>query len=69
LKGVLLSSSTNIAGFASIMFVSHQGMASMGKLGFFGFLSCLLASVFFIPALIELYEFKKAHPFKRSADS
>ncbi len=68
LKGVLLSSATNIAGFASIMFVSHQGMASMGKLGFFGFLSCLLASVFFIPALIEFYEFKFKHPFQRNQD-
>lgn len=68
LKGVLLSSATNISGFASIMFVSHQGMASMGKLGFYGFLSCLLASVFFIPALIELYELKRAHPFQRDTD-
>ena len=68
LKGVLLSSATNISGFASIMFVSHQGMASMGKLGLFGFLSCLLASVFFIPALIELYEFKYKHPFERNSD-
>lgn len=68
LKGVLLASATNISGFASIMFVSHQGMASMGKLGFFGFLSCLLSSVFFIPALIEFYEFKYKHPFRRNSD-
>lgn len=64
LKGVVLSSATNLAAFASIMFASHQGMASMGKLGFFGFLACLLSSVLFIPALIELYESKNARLFE-----
>lgn len=68
LKGVVLSSSTNLAAFASIMFASHQGMASMGKLGFFGFLGCLLSSVLFVPALIELYELKYAHLFKRDGE-
>ncbi len=68
LKGVMLSSSTNISGFASIMFATHQGMASMGKLGFYGFLSCLLTSVVFIPALIEFYEFKRSHVFDREKE-
>ncbi len=65
LKGVVLSSATNISGFLSIMFAAHQGMASMGKLGVFGFLSCLLSSVFFIPALIEFFELQYAHLFRR----
>ncbi|MBP9864796.1 MAG: MMPL family transporter [Candidatus Omnitrophica bacterium] len=68
LKGVLLSSSTNIAGFASIMCVSHQGMASMGKLAFFGFFGCLLSSVLFVPALIEFFELKYAHLFRRAGE-
>ncbi len=68
LKGVMLSSATNLAAFGSIMFASHQGMASMGKLGFFGFLGCLLSSVLFVPALIELYELKYAHLFKRGEE-
>lgn len=65
-RGVLLASATNIAGFASIMFVSHQGMASMGKIAVFGFVGCLLSSVLFIPALIELFELKYAHLFRRT---
>lgn len=69
LKGVLLSSSTNICAFGSIMLTSHQGMASMGKLGFFGFLGCLLASVIFVPALIELFELKYAHLFRRDKEN
>ena len=69
LKGVLLSSATNISGFASIMFAAHQGMATMGKLGVFGFLGCLLASVFFIPALIEFYELKYSHVFRRTNET
>lgn len=58
LKGVLLSSATNISAFGALMFAHHQGMASMGKLGFFGFLSCLLSSVLFVPAVIEFFERK-----------
>ncbi len=69
IKGVLLSSATNISGFASLMFASHVGMSSIGKLGVFGFLGCLLSSVFFLPALIEFSEKKFAHRFRRSAKS
>ena len=65
LKGVVLSSATNISAFASLMFASHRGMASMGKLGFFGFLSCLFSSVFFVPAVIEFFERKYAHVFRK----
>lgn len=68
LKGVLLSSGTNLSAFGSIMFATHQGMASMGKLGFYGFLGCLLSSVIFVPALIELFELKYAHLFRRSGE-
>ncbi len=65
LKGVLLSSATNISGFASLMFATHVGVASIGKLGVFGFLSCLLGSVFFVPALIEFFELHASHLFHR----
>lgn len=66
MKGVILSSATNISGFASVMVASHQGMASMGALGVFGFTACLLTSVFFIPALIEFYELKTKHLFRKN---
>lgn len=61
-KGVILSSLTNIAAFASLAFAQHQGMASMGLLGVFGFLSCLLASVYFVPIAIEFFLTKTKKP-------
>ncbi len=67
-KGVLLASGTSIAAFGSIMFATHQGMASMGKLGFFGFLSVMLASIVFVPALIEFFELKYSHLFRRDKE-
>lgn len=65
IKGVLLASGTNIAGFGSLMFATHQGLASIGKLGVFGFLSCLLSSVFFVPAIIEIFEEHRDNLFRR----
>ncbi len=52
-KAVILSSSTTMAAFGSLFLARHRGMASMGALGFIGFGCCLLASVVFIPALME----------------
>ena len=57
-KAVTLASLTTIAAFCSLMLARHQGMASLGKLGFMGFASCLLTSVIFIPAMIEFFEMK-----------
>lgn len=65
-KGVILSASTNIAAFVSLAFAQHQGMASMGLLGVFGFLSCLLAAVYFVPSVIEFFEFRTKHLFRRN---
>ena len=67
-KGVLLSSLTNIAAFASLAFAHHRGMASLGLLGVFGFTSCLLASVYFVPSLIEFYELRTQHIFNRTGE-
>lgn len=58
-KGVILSSLTNVAAFASLAFAQHRGMASMGLLGVFGFLSCLLAAVYFVPVIIEFFSSRK----------
>jgi len=55
-KAVIMSSLTTMAAFASLGLARHQGMASLGVLGFFGFAACLLTSVFFIPAMIEFFE-------------
>lgn len=55
-KGVILSSFTAIAAFASLICARHVGMASMGILGFFGFTSIFLTSVVVLPALIQFME-------------
>lgn len=53
---VILSSLTTMAAFSSLYFADHQGMSSLGELGVLGFASCLVASVLFIPAIIEFVE-------------
>jgi predicted RND superfamily exporter protein len=68
-KGVILSSATNIAAFASLAFAQHKGMASMGLLGVFGFLSCLVAAVYFIPSILEFFELRKKNLLRRSGES
>ncbi|HTL47790.1 MAG TPA: MMPL family transporter [Verrucomicrobiae bacterium] len=68
-KGVLLASGTSIAAFTGIMFATHRGMASMGKLGVIGFSSCLLASVIFLPALLGFFELRYKHLFHREGES
>lgn len=68
-KGVILSSLTNIAAFASLAYAHHRGMASLGTLGVFGFLSCLLASVYFVPSIIAYFEFKTKHLFHRQDEN
>ncbi len=68
-KGVILSSATNIAAFASLAFAQHKGMASMGLLGVFGFFSCLVAAVYFIPSILEFFELRKKNLLRRSGES
>ncbi|PIQ87147.1 MAG: hypothetical protein COV74_01995 [Candidatus Omnitrophica bacterium CG11_big_fil_rev_8_21_14_0_20_45_26] len=57
-KAVILASLTTIAAFSALLLARHQGMASLGKLGFWGFASGLLTSVIFIPSMIEFFEMK-----------
>ncbi|MBI4358072.1 MAG: MMPL family transporter, partial [Candidatus Omnitrophica bacterium] len=63
-KAVIVAGLTTMTAFASISFAEHQGMFSMGLLGFMGFACCLLASVLFTPALIEFLEMRYWHPFR-----
>jgi len=57
-KAVILSSLTTMAAFASLFLAHHRGMSSMGAIGFLGFGACLLASVVFVPAVMELIALK-----------
>jgi len=61
---VVLTSLTTMAAFGSLFLARHRGMSSLGELGFLGFVSCLLASVIFIPAFIEFLEMKHWHIFR-----
>ena len=65
-KGVILSSLTAIAAFASLIWAHHTGMASMGVLGFFGFTSIFLTSVVVLPGLIQFMESFSARLARRS---
>lgn len=67
-KGVFLSSATNIAAFSSLALAQHRGMSSMGILGVFGFLSCMLTAMYLVPSLIEFFELRARQVFKRSAE-
>ncbi len=65
-KAVILSSLTTMCAFGSLFLAKHQGMSSMGALGFIGFGCCMLASVAFVPALMEILAMKYWRPFGHS---
>lgn len=62
-KAVILSSVTTMAAFASLFLAHHRGMSSMGAIGFLGFGACMLASVVFVPAVMEFIAFKRWNLF------
>ncbi|HRK61141.1 MAG TPA: MMPL family transporter [Candidatus Omnitrophota bacterium] len=66
-KAVILSSMTTMSAFGSLFLAKHQGMSSMGALGFIGFGCCMLASVAFVPALMETLAMKYWRPFGHEA--
>jgi len=68
-KAVILSSTTTMSAFGSLFLARHQGMSSMGALGFIGFGCCMLASVVFIPALMECLAMQYWRPFGHTAQS
>jgi predicted RND superfamily exporter protein len=60
---VLTSLTTGIA-FGSIAFASHRGMAGMGLLLVLGVGSCLVTSLFLLPALVRIF-FKEGESKER----
>lgn len=62
-KAVILSSLTTMCAFGSLFLARHQGMSSMGALGFIGFGCCMLSAVVFVPALMETLAMKYWRPF------
>lgn len=53
-KAVLVSGLTTIAGFGSLSVADHQGIESLGYLMSIGTLTCMIAALTFLPALISL---------------
>ncbi|MBN1689220.1 MAG: MMPL family transporter [Candidatus Omnitrophica bacterium] len=58
-RGVILSSLSTIAAFASLTGSHHAGIASAGVLGVLGFASCFLTSVLVLPVLIQFFETRR----------
>jgi hopanoid biosynthesis associated RND transporter like protein HpnN len=53
-KAVLVSGLTTIAGFGSLLFAKHQGIASLGFVMSIGVSTCMFAGLTFLPALLTL---------------
>jgi hypothetical protein len=57
-KAVLLTSLTTLAGFGSLMVATHPGIASLGLVMSIGLVTCLVATVVLVPALISIFQKK-----------
>ncbi|MBI3724319.1 MMPL family transporter [bacterium] len=55
-RGVVLSAGTNVVGFGALALAQHQGTASIGWAITFGVLGCLVAALFFLPALLRIWQ-------------
>jgi hypothetical protein len=51
---VLLCSYTTVIGYGSLLFADSQALQSFGRLAIFGEVSCVLAALFLLPALLYL---------------
>jgi predicted RND superfamily exporter protein len=53
-KAVLVSGLTAIAGFGSLILAKHQGIHSLGCVMAVGIMTCMIAGLTFLPALLSL---------------
>jgi hypothetical protein len=53
-KAVLVSGLTAIAGFGSLILAQHRGIHSLGCVMAMGILTCMIAGLTFLPALLNL---------------
>jgi hypothetical protein len=53
-KAVLVSGLTAIAGFGSLILAQHRGIRSLGIIMSTGIATCMIAALFFLPALLSL---------------
>lgn len=54
-KAVLVSGLTTMAGFGSLMLGNHLGIRSLGQVMAVGVASCMIASLAFLPTLLNLF--------------
>lgn len=52
----LMSSMTNICGFLGLVFASHNGLRSIGSLAVTGMVACLITTLVYFPALLQVLE-------------
>lgn len=52
----LMSSMTNICGFLGLVFATHNGLRSIGELAVTGMVACLITTLVFFPALLQVLE-------------
>lgn len=55
INALFLTSMTNMAGFASMIFAAHRGLRSIGMVLTIGVASCLFISAVLLPALLTLW--------------
>ncbi|MBU4484322.1 MMPL family transporter [bacterium] len=53
-NAILMTSLTTIAGFSGLIFTNHGGLRTIGTLAVIGITTCLIASVVFLPAILQL---------------
>ncbi len=55
----LMSSMTNILGFLGLIFATHNGLRSIGDLAVTGMVACLITTLVFFPAVLQVMEDRK----------
>jgi hopanoid biosynthesis associated RND transporter like protein HpnN len=68
-KAVLVSGLTAIAGFGSLILAKHRGIHSLGCVMSVGIMTCMIAGLTFLPALLNLLGRKSSLIKKPSADN
>ena len=58
-KAIIITSLTTMLAFGSLVFATYRGFGSLGLALFLGVGTCLLASIFVLPALLAVVEKKK----------
>ncbi|MDO8519094.1 MAG: MMPL family transporter [Deltaproteobacteria bacterium] len=54
-KAALIASLTTMLGYAGLVFAHHPGLRSIGILAIIGMTTCMLASLIFLPALLQYF--------------